>query len=668
MGAATLCQTCQTINIDRLVADERIFYPSVTVVNSNTSSCRMCKLLWDRLQGYIKIRSEDGKSYAEFHHSVSVRSAEKSGQICFSLNLRPNRDELAIDVPLLAIREYVPGISLKIWTDDIDLARKHRLQWRRRPGPTTRSAESLQIAKEWLQNCKEHRATAKGCAWSRVRPSRLIYCGQDKSQLRLFAPSPDFACSLTALSYVWGIGDAPWKTLKSNLSKRSQGFGIAELPQTLTDAITLTRGLGIEYIWIDALCIVQDDEYEWEQESLTMHDVYSSAEVTIIACSSFSSTSGLFNKQTRTCDDFETYGITIADCSAAGGRTSLLVAPHSPYHQDINTFIHQTRSNLLFRRGWTFQEWLLSPRKLYMTETQLLWECSMGLASEDGFHTFEGSHLYISRDLMASIDAATKEYSKDRMAALERLWYQEVVAEHYSQRATTKQSDRLIAIAGIAKVVGSAIQEDFTAGLWKSSLIAGLCWRRCWRRSATGRRTTQYLAPSWSWASQTYAVEYIDLTMDKLASYRGSPCEVLDVWTRTNSGDGFGIVIGGEITLRAPTFRGHIGKRHEQTRGHHLGLFPHVDPQNCCDVACPGVLGGFVADDESQAQNVAVTAVVIHHSKPTECEYWGILVLEELPNPAQCSTKYRRVGFVWEMMFPARDDLPAMPIETTIIV
>jgi hypothetical protein len=67
------------------------------------------------------------------------------------------------------------------------------------------------------------------------------------------------------------------RTLKENVERRMEGFKLDELPRTFQDAIQVTRELGIKYIWIDSLCIIQDDPVGWEQESKRMHGIYASA-------------------------------------------------------------------------------------------------------------------------------------------------------------------------------------------------------------------------------------------------------------------------------------------------------------------------------------------------------------------------------------------------------
>ncbi|KAK8062928.1 hypothetical protein PG997_015025 [Apiospora hydei] len=96
------------------------------------------------------------------------------------------------------------------------------------------------------------------------------------------------------------VQGATWLTTKANLDPRYRGFGQSALPQTLWDALVIAEKLGLRYMWIDALCIVQDDEEDWELEGSRMASIYSSALVTIAAASSSSSHDGIFNKRSIT--------------------------------------------------------------------------------------------------------------------------------------------------------------------------------------------------------------------------------------------------------------------------------------------------------------------------------------------------------------------------------
>jgi hypothetical protein len=105
-----------------------------------------------------------------------------------------------------------------------------------------------------------------------------------ETTLKLVENSADSKGQYIALSYCWGKVLA-YTTTSRNLERHKEDRGIRyiQLPQTLRDAIFLTRYLGIRYLWVDCLCIVQDDNADWEREASRMADVYSNAYLTLRA-------------------------------------------------------------------------------------------------------------------------------------------------------------------------------------------------------------------------------------------------------------------------------------------------------------------------------------------------------------------------------------------------
>ena len=106
------------------------------------------------------------------------------------------------------------------------------------------------------------------------------------------------ACEYITLSYCWGgYSETPWSTATQDLESRHAGFSSHALSETLKEAIALTRKLGCNYLWVDAPCIVQDSQSDWEEQSLQMGLFYNHACVTIAATSSTTAKSGIFNSQ-----------------------------------------------------------------------------------------------------------------------------------------------------------------------------------------------------------------------------------------------------------------------------------------------------------------------------------------------------------------------------------
>ena len=159
----------------------------------------------------------------------------------------------------------------------------------------------------------------------------LKLCGQESDSFIQVVPASTVGEPFVALSYVWGPGPAPWKTDKGNLHRRSHGFNINELPKTLRDACAVMRELKLRHSWVDAICILQDDDLDWAHEATNMHRIYAHAYVTIAACESTSSHDGFFNKASYDQISDMDYFVTISNRVANGTLSTLHMWD---YHRD----------------------------------------------------------------------------------------------------------------------------------------------------------------------------------------------------------------------------------------------------------------------------------------------------------------------------------------------
>ncbi|TGO89197.1 hypothetical protein BPOR_0120g00050 [Botrytis porri] len=150
--------------------------------------------------------------------------------------------------------------------------------------------------KKWLNDCHHHHSTF--CRYSTPKlPTRVLQIESETTSLvRLHVSRPDQEDDYIALSYCWG-GPQSFKTTASTLEHCMRGFDSNDLPLTLKDTIFIARSIGIRYIWIDALCIIQDNEVDKAREIEKMGDIYKNATITISAAGSTSIDGGLFNHE-----------------------------------------------------------------------------------------------------------------------------------------------------------------------------------------------------------------------------------------------------------------------------------------------------------------------------------------------------------------------------------
>jgi hypothetical protein len=349
------------------------------------------------------------------------------------------------------------------------------------------SAASI-IGLQWLTHCKSShpkcndvRLLARG--WY---PTRLLDIGkEDSTSWRLCVTSEDEISPPSALyltlSYRWSLSPQI-RLLSSNIGSFRQGQPTANLPILFRDVIDIARQFSIRYVWIDALCIIQDSKADWEKEAPTMRHVYSNSAFTIAASGSESPNDTLFHDRNL---DFIRPGKV--HCSLFSDE------PRPFYIYDKSYWDRQIFEGPLHNRGWVFQERFLSPRVLYFGQHQLLWECRT-LHRCEVFPERIPCH-WSDKEMDALIES---EDNYDGQMTMRTFGLWNDLVEQYSNCDLTLPCDKLHAMAGIAKLFEAFTGDEYLAGLWKSRFVDMLDWRVF---SPEPRRSLEYRAPSWSWAS-----------------------------------------------------------------------------------------------------------------------------------------------------------------------
>ncbi|KAE8444622.1 hypothetical protein EG329_014370 [Mollisiaceae sp. DMI_Dod_QoI] len=256
-------------------------------------------------------------------------------------------------------------------------------------------------------------------------------------------------------------------------------------------AIDLACHLGKQRIWIDALCIIQDDNNDWNREAARMADVYENSFLTIAAWGASSSDQGLFTiRDPLLLNACKLYEIPEADKSMFA---SIEKVRGSPYELPSSY-------SPLYKRGWVIQERLFAPRTLNVG-SYVSWECRTGSCTEIRPDLHDG--LYPFKNIF---ELGEEIHQNDRTL---ELWNQNIVREFTSARLT-KKGDRLVAISGAIRRIGLQRNWRNIHGLWEPFLVEQLQWRRSGRDKMpeifTSNRTGA--APSWSWASIDAPVDY----------------------------------------------------------------------------------------------------------------------------------------------------------------
>jgi hypothetical protein len=327
-------------------------------------------------------------------------------------------------------------------------------------------------------------------------PTRLIDAGtSDGEPIRLInskglpLPTP-----YVALSHVWGTKRF-LSTTSAALRDRKQSINLCDMPANFRDAILVIRVLGLRYIWIDSLCIVQDDKNDWQKEAQKMAHVYSSAYITLIPVSATSAHDGfLHQRKLKNCP-------AKISCIESKPEFDYFYADLPPDSYLIPAY--DVQNSTWNRRGWTFQERLLSKRLLYFTTHQLFFECHRSCWMEN--NTPPELLRMVGNQPWSGVSTIIADVYSNPHAKIPDEWYLDWI-EQYTERRFTKASDRLPALEGLASVVSDAVSDLYIHGLWAKDLARGLLWRL--KNNKSAKLVDGVHTPTWSWARWQGAVRH----------------------------------------------------------------------------------------------------------------------------------------------------------------
>jgi hypothetical protein len=370
-----------------------------------------------------------------------------------------------------------------------------------------------------------------------------------------------------ALSYCWG-NRKQVTTTTDNLQRHKHILSFRDLPATVKDAIAVVSKLGIRRLWIDSLCIIQDDDDDKAREIAQMPLIYSQATVTIAASNAKSVHEG-FLRDMSLYPRFE-----LPYRCRNGEEGSITLLPGIIRFGELREPLES--------RGWAFQERLLSPRILDYRTYHTEWICQENKEDRkltDGIYDFN-MHPYASDDFSIFSEAILEKGdtpSSDCLSStvgkhntnIFQLWYR--LVEIYTFRDLTISSDRILAISAIADRFQPLLNDEYCAGHWKSCLDKEVLWRASYLGSSLKPRPSEYQAPSWSWASISAPIDTYWFTgpgkLDKLEEPTDDCFEILDCQIQLRREEGsnkstevyrFGAVRSGTLVAKGRIQQGEL--------------------------------------------------------------------------------------------------------------
>ncbi|KAL8779486.1 MAG: hypothetical protein Q9203_001387 [Teloschistes exilis] len=414
----------------------------------------------------------------------------------------------------------------------------------RPPTKEVLSPENMRLIFRWLDSCDANHTSCEHQRLPRL-PTRVIDVGSTGgSEVIRLIESGNIPGNYVVLSHCWGSGTNgairnESKLLQGNMESLQRGIDFKSLANNFKDAITATKKLQIRYLWIDALCIIQDSPSDWARESAHMDEIYANSYLTLAATSAKTSSDGFLKD----------YDSPVAIRSWKSPKDPTIDGKYylTYRHSVLNTWQYIEDKTLWATRGWIFQERLMSRRILhFLPDFELAWECrteddSQNLSHKDRSPKDRG-YWILTKEKDPRISKPVPGFD----ATYER-WYW--ITSNYSPRNFTYDTDRLPALSGLARVFKELYvpEDQYTAGLWRKDLIHGLLWMV--RECEAASRPSSYCAPSWSWASvQGSEITWPTRTIP-MHCHKTYAVELLDVITVPATENPMGLVTSGTVTL-----------------------------------------------------------------------------------------------------------------------
>ncbi|KAF4604244.1 hypothetical protein EYR40_001425 [Pleurotus pulmonarius] len=512
---ASLCPTCSKLDLQRILRHgvpkaKPIPIGSLLDVIAKAERCAFCGLIrtsfqrvWllDKLPADIDLSLIDLELYAE-EKGCLQKIHPPAKELCHRLIISPtHRPKRVFD--FIAPARSIFVLHIQLMQEDAHI-------FNRRPdihGRRVGDVADIALIKTWLNLCQRHHHDVCEEVWWRDKDGPLPPTVRMIDVERMMIVPTPAGCRYIALSYVWGGVSGDYQTTQDNISRRMSPGGLSEsiFPATIADAIELCRRLGERYLWVDALCIIQDSTEDKAIQIGVMEQIYGGSFVTVFAVGGHNAHAGLpgLREGTRACHQHveKIQGLH-------------LTVP-------LTSLISLLTQSIWGKRGWTYQEGILSRRRLFFTDQQVYFECLREVFSEDVVaesQNFSGSQQPLRYNGIGGFTFHTRPDAN--AASNPNIFgpaYGTIIRE-YSQRILTNELDAIDAVSALTNSMvkaynlgGGVVSKAFRYGMLLTDLNQTLLWHPGDGPSFTRRRSVPGLSgtwPSWSWVGWRGAVQY----------------------------------------------------------------------------------------------------------------------------------------------------------------
>ncbi|KAH6963116.1 heterokaryon incompatibility protein-domain-containing protein [Fusarium avenaceum] len=494
------CEICSNnirliLDSSNLAQQELKWHSELRQLQAAAKSCSLCAYIWD-----LSMLESYSDAIARFSGSVP----DPSSAVALKVRKLSETNGVSWAVLNTEMRVREPGVCY----NDIDTigisrlprdgATSHPAFWTREKAGDEESSSSSRnkLLMEWLQDCERNHELCQPAA--ERYPTRIL-CVEVEQPLRLVSRDQILLeggpARYATLSHSWG-NHVPLKTTRATKSTFEKSIPEDLLPRTFKDAVSIARALGIHYLWIDSLCIVQDDPDDWQAEALEMQNIYSGSTINIAASDAVDSNGGCFGPggdvTVAKNDDSTNVGHSTEAQNVKGGTREPRFIHYEHGNEPGSTMIRfhietarqiQSRKHLS-TRGWVLQEEILSHRIIHCSRSEIYWQCKFSYKTQSG-------------QILDPLEVFREpgEFHVDPARREERMWYEWI--EDYSSRNFTFPSDRIPAMSGIVNHYHKLSGQTPALGLWEESFAEGLLWVRLGALTAP----CDPGIPSWTWLS-----------------------------------------------------------------------------------------------------------------------------------------------------------------------